>query len=441
MKRSCNSVFITILSLFIIFFSVNLCHGNDAGIKTYTIEESLREAFKNNWAVKAKKEAVEEARHVNRQARADFLPGFSTSYTYRREGRLLEFAVSPDEVFTIGERNNHQWEGNVSQPLFTGFALTSAYELSRLGIDVSEMELMLEKLDLALGVKEAYINILRADKSVEVAESAVDLLESHLGVARNFYEVGMIPVNDLLKAEVELANSEQNLIRVRNSSRLARATFNTMLSRPVDSPVNIEDIVDFTPEKPDFEAHYSMAVVNRPEMKIIDINNLQIDQQVRLARSNYYPQATLTYNYTRDMSSAVDANPFQESSSWRVIAGVSWSLWNWGKDHYRVREAESRKIQLESIKRNLEEGIRLELKQAFLLLEETEKRIPAARKAVEQGEENLRVSQERYSAQVTTSTEVLDAQTQLTQARVNYYSALYDNHLAKAALLRAVGEY
>ena len=63
------------------------------------------------------------------------------------------------------------------------------------------------------------------------------------------------------------------------------------------------------------------------------------------------------------------------------------------------------------------------------------------RKAVEQGEENLRVSQERYMAQVTTITEVLDAQTRLSQSRLNYYRALYGHNLAKARLQRAVGEY
>ena len=62
-------------------------------------------------------------------------------------------------------------------------------------------------------------------------------------------------------------------------------------------------------------------------------------------------------------------------------------------------------------------------------------------KAVQQGEENLRVNEERYKAQVTTITEVLDAQSLLTQARVNYYKALYSHNLARARLQRALGTY
>ncbi len=440
MRRTPKFKFFLALFLFISLFLFSHAVAEESRIEIYTIEESVREAFNNNWGVKIKEEKVEEAHYVQKQARADLLPSFSTTYTYRREGEVTGI---PGTSFVFGSKDNFQWQGTIRQPLFTGFALTSAWKLAKLGIDISEMELMLEKLDLSLKVKEAYINILRADKSVEVAESAVESLKSHLKVARNFYDVGMIPVNDLLKAEVELANSEQSLLNVQNAARLARASFNAILSREVNSPVRIEDILDYSPENPDFELYYSRAIDNRPEIKTIDIHSLQIDQQIRLAKSKYYPEIALVYNYTKsgDTPDVSGSSSLLDTNSWQAIASLSWSFWNWGKDYYKVREAESARVQLTNMKKSIEDGIRLELKQSILLLEETEKRIPAAKKAVEQGEENLRVSQERYNAQVTTSTEVLDAQTQLTQARVNYYSALYDHHLAQAALLRAVGEY
>ena len=92
-------------------------------------------------------------------------------------------------------------------------------------------------------------------------------------------------------------------------------------------------------------------------------------------------------------------------------------------------------------KNALEDQIRLEIKQAILDLELAEKNIPTTAKAVQQAEENLRVNEERYKAQVTTISEVLDAQTLLTQSRTNYYRALYTHHLAKAKLLRALGTY
>ena len=97
--------------------------------------------------------------------------------------------------------------------------------------------------------------------------------------------------------------------------------------------------------------------------------------------------------------------------------------------------------QLVHAKEDVENGIRLEVKDAILDLETAEKNIPTTEKAVKQGEENLRVNEERYKAQVTTITDLLDAQTLLAQARVNYYRALYDHNLAKARLERATVTY
>lgn len=417
--------------------------ADSASPEIYTLGKSVKEAIDKNWGVRTKEQKIEEAIYAKKKARSDLLPKVSTSYTYRREGHVNEFDAGPGMTVAFGSKNNYQWQGTITQPLFTGFALSSAYELSKLGIDLSEVELKLEKLDIALRAKEAYFNILKADKSVVVARSAVESLQSHLKVAQNFYDVGMIPVNDLLKAEVELANAEQDLIRAQNGAKLARASFNIVLSRQINSPVNVEDIQEYSPEPVDFEKFYNQALLKRPEIRSIKINDQQIDQQIKLAKSKYYPEVALTYNYTKsgDTPSVSGSSSLLDTNSWQAIASLSWNLWNWGGDHYSVRQKELNKQQLVNTRRSIEDGIKLEIKNAILNLQETEKRIPAAKKAVEQGEENLRVSNERYKAQVTTSTEVLDAQTLLTQARVNYYSALYDHHLAKAALLRAIGEY
>lgn len=428
-----------LLSLSLYYPSPDLAGETDDGI--YTLEKCVRYAIENNLQIKIKEQQVAEAQYGRKKARADMLPRFSTSYTYRREGEVSEIKT-PAFSFTMGTKDNYQWQAAVTQPVFTGFALSSANELARLGIDLSEVELKLEKLDIALQAKQAYFSILKADKAVLVAQAAVESLKEHLKAAKNFYDAGMTPVNDLLKAEVELANSEQNLIKARNSAMLARASFNTVLSNPVNSPVTVEDIEDFSPEQTDFEKICRQALIKRPEIKSIEINDLQVDQQIRLAKSKYYPEVAVTYNYIKAGDSpGVSGSYYHDSSTWNALATVSWNFWNWGGDHYNVRQKELNKAQLANTKKYLEDGIKLEIKNAVLNLEETEKRIPSAKKAVEQGEENLRVSSERYRAQVTTSTEVLDAQTLLTRAKVNYYEALYDHHLAKAALLRALGEY
>src|SRR4030043_138434 len=415
------------------------------GKEFYTLEQEIKEAFENNWSVKAKEEKVSESVFAKNEAKAGFLPTFSTSYSYTHLGFVPSIDTSifgNDVEFKLGDQNIYQWQATVRQPIFTGFAVTSAYERKRVGMGKSKVLLGLERLDLALNVKEAYFNILRADKAVNVAKSAVESLEAHHNVAKNFYDVGMIPVNDLLKAEVELANTQHNLIQAQNASRLARVSFNVLLSRSIDEPFEIEDILIYTKETPDFDSYLEKALKARPEIKALDLTDAQIDQQINLAKSKYYPEVDFTYNYIKAGDTPkVSGSNFQLSSQWQANVGLSWTFWDWNKTRNSVNQTESQKRQLFQTRKSIEDGVKLQLKQAILNLKEAEEKIPTAQKAVDQAEEDLRVSEERYKAQVTTSTEVLDAQTLLSQARMNYYNALYDHNLAKAGLLRAVGEY
>ncbi len=409
--------------------------------KVYTLDECVKEALKNNWKLKAKKEQINQSEYVKNQARAGFLPKLSTSYGYRRLGSDQEIFTSMGS-FNVGSQNNYQWKGTVTQPIFTGFAILSAYRLSELGIDQSQLEVQTQELDLALEAKAAYFNILTADMAVNAAEKAAEALESHAEVARNFYKVGMIPINDLLESEVNASNSKHDLTSAKNGARLARSNFNAVLSRPVNAAVEVEEISVHTPEKGNFQEYVEIAFKNRPEMKLIDVNLLQTDQQIRLNRSKYYPEVVFRWDYIKEGDTpSVSGGEFHQASNWEASVGLEWTFWEWGKTYYSVKQQESVKNEVLKTKMQLEEQVQLQVKDAVLDLQTGEENIPITRKAVEQGEENLRVSQERYKAQVSTSTEVLDAQRYLTRARVNHFNALFDYHLARARLLRAMGAY
>ncbi|MBN2419153.1 MAG: TolC family protein [Deltaproteobacteria bacterium] len=443
MKLGVSSFCIISVVLPLIFFQ-SYSYTFSQETKVYTLEESIAEALAHNRVVKAKEERINQAVHAKNQARAEFLPKLSTSYGYTRLDKPSTVNLSiPGFGYTsmeISQQDNYQWKGTITQPVFTGFALISAYELAKLGIDRSEIEFELQKLDLILNVKEAYFNILETDKAVQVALKALELLKSHVEVAKGFYNAGKIPVNDLLKSEVELANAQQELVNVRNSSRMARCAFNALLSKPVDLPVDVEDILTFIPREEDFYDNLEKAFENRPEIKILDINILETEQQLRLAKSKLYPEISIKYDYIREGDTpGVNGSELQRSSRWEAMAICSWTFWEWGKTHYSIKEKMSLLNELKQLRMSLTDIIQLELKEALLDLEAAEKNIPATRIAVEQAEENLRVSEERYKANVSTSTEVLDAQTLLTRARMNHYRALYVHNLAIAKMERAVG--
>jgi outer membrane protein len=433
-----------LLSLFFVLLqgaSERLAQAGEP-VGKYNLDESVALALSKNYALKARKEQIEQARMVKNQARADFLPKAATNYSYTRLGEVLTFKSGLGGDVPISTKDNYASTTSVTQPIFTGFALLSTFELAKLGIDQSETEMALDTLDLALRVKEAYFNILIADKGIEVGEKDVDARKANLEVARSFHEVGLVPINDVLKSQVELANSTENLVTAKNAAKLARAAFNTLLTRSVNDPVALEDILIYKAETYEFDALTNEALEKRPEMQLIEIGLLQADQQIRLAKSKYYPEVALRWEYQRQGDDwQVSGDEFHQDPYWQVTAGLTWTFWEWGKTYYGIREKEGLKKELIQRKLELEDNIRYELKDDLLRLENAAENIPTTKIAVEQGEENLRVNEERYKAQVATITDVLDAQTLLTQARVNHYRALYNHNLARFRLQRALGSY
>lgn len=435
------SPIVRVFSILMLFMVVvpQLC---GAGEKTavMNLEMCIAEAVDNNWGLKAKAEAVARSEYVEKQAKADFYPKLGTSYGYNRRNRTPGINLGNARI-PVGSRDNYNWIVTVTQPLFTGRALSAAHELSKLGVETGGLDFEMERLDLVLRAKEAYFAVLEADKGVDVARSAVESLESNVKVARDFFNVGIIPINDVLKAEVELSKARQNLVTARNGASMARSSFNTVLSRPIETPVLLEDILIHQPIDGDFQDYVNRALKQRPEMKLLLSAIAAADQEIVLARSGYYPEVGLTYRYVREGDDPdVRGSPVHESSSWDVTAGLSWTLWHGGKTRSSVAEKKRMKAELLYNRKTVEDSVKLEVKSAVLSLDEAEKNIPTTQKALEQAEENLRVNEERYRAQVTTITEVLDAQALLTRARVDYYRALYGHNVALARLLRAMGE-
>ena len=408
--------------------------------KVYTLNEAISEAFEKNPRFRATEQTIEQAVQVKNQAITGFFPKLATEYNYSRYGvsqrNFGSFSVPVSQ-------NNYYWRTFITQPIFRGFEILSQYELSKLGIDESETQVELAKLDLALRVKVAYFDILIRDTAVNVAEKDVAARKSNADVVRSFYKVGMKPINELLQAEVEWANAQQALVQAQNNARLARSNFNKILNRPVNAPVEVK-VPDplWEPVTGELDEYIEKALANRPEMKVIDINLRQADQSIRLAKSDYYPGISFVGDYTKQGDTPdVSGSAFHQARFPTAGVFLTWTFWEWGKTRSAVKEQESVKRQLMDTKAGIENDIRLEVREALLALDSAEKNIPTTRTAVKQGEENLRVEEERYKAQVTTITEVLLATTRLTQARVNYFGALYQHNIAKARLLRALGEY
>jgi outer membrane protein TolC len=423
-------------------------------VRPMTLPESVETAIRQSVLLHAAKEGVRGAEAQRKEAFTGFLPRFSTSYGYTRLNEDPSvtspggsFTIPPATLVTIppstyqaGTKDNYQWNVEMRQPVFAGGGILANYEMNRLGVEVARREETAALQDLVQEVKFAYFNILKAQRIREVADQSVERLKAHRDTAQGFFDVGMIPRNDLLYAEVELANGRQFLVRAENGAALARAKFNTLLRREVAAPVEVEDILDERPYGKTLNECISIALENRPEIRSLSLRLEQARSAVRLSKSEYYPNVSLVGNYAKYGDTAgVSGSPYRDQESWHLMAIANWNFWEWGKTKNRVEASRSRENQAEALLIHLRDQIPLEVKNAWLLLQEAEKQVQVSKQAIGQAEENFRIASERYREQVGTATDVIDAQTLLTRARADCFNAQGDCGIGRARLERAMG--
>jgi outer membrane protein TolC len=382
------------------------------------------------------KEGVGAADATKKKQFTEFLPKLSANYLYTRADE--ETAV---DGFVINPKDIHQFTATVSQPIFSGFSRWTQYEISALGLDIATLLEQETRQDLILEVKKAYFEVLQKEKLERVAQQAVTQLAAQAKVSRNFYDVGMVPKNDFLQAEVELANAEQDLVVAKNDVQLARSRFNTALRRPVDAPFTAEDALTYEVFTRTYEDCVETALRQRTEMQIADLEVQTAERQVKLTKAGYYPSIDVQANYyKRGDDPALDGGEgIYKDEEWNVLATASWTFWEWGKTRYGTQEKLRRLSQARLNRIGIEDNIRQQVKGAYLSVKAAENAILTVEKAVEQAEENYRMNQERYKEQVATSTDVLDAQTLLTRTQTNYFNALSAFNVAKAGLHWAMG--
>jgi outer membrane protein len=428
---------------FLILLPVFIAAEADDG--RFNLSQTIEAALKANLGLQRSKDEIDAAT-ATRSARAtEFFPTLNARYGYIHRDNPTRQALG-GEAGTVDVLTNPKHEYNFvtsfSQPIFTGFAIYNQYKIADLGLDIAEFTEKLTRQNVILDAKNVYYLILKAQKLMDVADETVEQIAAQKEVAENMYRVGMSPLNDLLQSQVQLANAKQALIKAKNNLDLTKSQFNTLLRRQINSPVSVVDILDFTPWEYDIDYCLALAEELRLEIEVADLEIQIAEKDYKLSQRDFFPSVNLVGTWTkRGTDWEVDGGRgIGDKDFWDIRATASWDFWQWGRTRFGVREKLSRLSQAKLRKEEVLDNIDLEVKQAYLKVHESQKNITTIEKAIEQAKENLRITEERYKEQVSTTTDVLVAQTLLTETMTNYYNALYDFKIAKAILYRGLGQ-
>ncbi len=409
--------------------------------RVYTLKEAINQALSKNYLIKATEENIKASVAHKYSATSAMLPKIEFEYNFAHLNNY-PYALAMGRKMKMGDRNSVKWNITITQPIFTGFALSSMREIAKLGVELSKVYKKEAVLDLAENVKIAYFDILLAKKYLKTAKEAVEQLKAHVKDAENLYKQGMIPLNDLLKSKVALANAIEQETETKNNLKEAISALNVALNNSISEDVEIKDVNTFREFTLPLNRLYTIALNNNPLLKQLSLQLKQQGYAIKLAESSYYPQIGIFAQYQRSgYNMLAKDNTLSNDHNSMIGLQIKWDLFDSFKTKFDVEEQEHKKLGLLEKYLQTKKDIKFNVKKAYLELKTAEENIKTATVGLRQARENFRITNIRYKQNMTTSTEVLDARTYLTQAELNYNHALYGYYIALAKLKRAMGEY
>ncbi|MCK5682105.1 TolC family protein [bacterium] len=416
-----------------------------AAEKVYTREQCLKMALTRNPLVLASVERRTQAEWGKKSAYDDFLPKLNMdySYTYIDEERNIDANFVGVGEVSISKRNNWQLSLHVDQPLFTGFRLLETYRLADLGLKVAVAGEQLANLDITYQTVRSYYNFLMAQKLQRVADAAVSQLSAHLNDSEQFFKNEIIPLNDLLESKVYLANAQQDARIAAGQTRFSRMALASIIKEPLMLRFNVEDSPDLSAMSCDVEELTLKALKVRPELQQANYNLEASKKQIILARGAYFPNIFLSATHNRyggdPLVDGHGLSDLQDSRESMIGVYASWELFAWGQTKHEVDRAAAASRESNQSLIGVMDEIKLEVQDNFINALTAYGNIATSQIAVEQAQENLRMTELRYKNQISTNTNVLDARALLTDTETKYYQAVYNYNIRLAGLARAVG--
>jgi len=448
----------------------------DAG-SVLTLEQCVSIALKNSPQIQIYQNRMKSAKSQVGIAKSDYSPtfGIGTGYTKPLNGNSVDSnGYSSD---------NGYYAVNISvQQLLYNFGKTGAkiksqkYNLEAAGYDLENMY-----IDTVYATKMAYYNVLAAKYNRDIYDQNVQMNEREYERTKAFFEEGLKSKIDLVNAEVNLSDAriqlvdaenayQTSLIQLNNSMYVAGApmyniqsteTFNFITPNTSVDLTNVSNVHDletlpacetgavykgsierqniiadykFTPFGLSLDDAIKKAYADRPDIKSLSALVAAMNESLKYAKREYFPELTGSAGYTmRDSSSYYN-------SGFNISAGLNIAAINPFRTKCDIDYAHT---QVDLAQNNLDllkQNVYFEVQSAFVNMQQIEKRIPLLGTKVKQAQENYELADGRYEVGLGNFLELQDAKNSYNAAQLGFVNAVFEYNTARVQVEKAMGD-
>jgi outer membrane protein TolC len=412
-----------------------------------TLDSCRRMALQNNKELLIRREQQRKATFQKRQAAAAFLPTLDLTggYFYNQknleltyEGRLLPIHLSME--FDI--HNVFFGAVTLTQPLYMGGKIIALNKIATLAEDIAGKLSAQEAQDIVYAVDGAYWSVVSLKAKHLLAESYLGLLDSLRRDVDLLHRQGLATKSDMLNVDVQFNQASVDLTKVENGLQLSRMALAQLCGLPPEAEIEPGDSgsLESLPNVGIFD-NYDMDAVYAARQ---DISALALAEKVarlesKVKMADMLPNVALVGSYSMMNPSMFNGFRQRFEGAFSVGVMVKIPIWHWG-GNYNAYQAAKTDAAVASLRlEDAREMVALQVSQASFKAQEAVKTYMATRSNLQQADENLRIATLSFREGMTTSTDVMTAQTAWLKARSENIDALIDLHLCAAYLSKVLG--
>ncbi len=314
---------------------------------------------------------------------------------------------------------------------------------ARLGEEAARLSKRSNEVNAGNDARIAYYEWVRSRLQAIVAQRQLAQVQTTLKQVRALAEAQRLSRADLMRVESNEAQADQAVIQLRHLADLREEQLRLLIGAPQGQPLTMgEDIRQeaTAPATVQLDALVETAKRQRLEFKAIDLGIRAKDKQLEAERANKYPvlSAFAAGEYTNP-NQRVFPQEDKFTFTWSVGAQLTWTLNQALVSRTTDRRLRAETNELKADRSNLERGTRIQVLSAQQSVQIAQAALQTSQKGLAAAEEGYRVRRELLNAERATAVELVDAETDLTRARIASLNARVDLRVAMAQLAHALG--
>lgn len=444
--RSAHVTLIAVAALLLMHGTVAAQTGPAESARRITLGETVRRAIGDSPDLAIDQKGVDAARARVVSRRRLRLPAIKldANALYWNEELAFQFMVPGmdpvpgAEPLVVRDRLTTSTALSAALPLSAQLLISKLVDVEEHGLEAAKHDHSARKLEVAARAAQAYVGVLLAQAVRDIAETRTRLVTAQLERARVLAEGGVLGKVDVMRLEAALAAARRQSITATGDVETAIDGLVLLLDLPEGTVLApVDDLPDAgTPPPMDVSAAVGAAVARRPELRAAKARAEQARAGAAVQKADMFPNilAIGTAQHT------TGGGPFQPENSWFVGLQLSWNLWDWGATWNQYKAASHEADRAEMAADRAADSMRVAVRRTARQARAAYDALDVAKTGLTAADEAYRIQEVRFGEGAATTTDLLSAETELTQARTAYATARYAYFLELAALAQATGQ-